>query len=98
MASNLALRQEISAFLRGLNFFDDANSRKAILLSAGLNSVLPTIDLSGNKAEFVALVVDALAQYGEVDGQPALARLLRGIGAQVGADRRHGLASGRTAA
>ncbi len=40
--------------------FQSENGRKATLLSAELDNVLPTIDLSGSTTEFVFLLVEHL--------------------------------------
>ena len=95
MALSHKLRQEIVNVLIELTFFGDANGRKAILLAAGLDTAIPNIDLSGPKAEFVNLLVEHLAQYGDVDGQPALVRLLYSLGEQVGQDSELHLADDR---
>ncbi len=60
MAIESKLRKDIVNFLITLPFFQSENGRKATLLSAGLDNVLPTIDLSGSTTEFVFLLVEHL--------------------------------------
>jgi hypothetical protein len=82
------LRQEIREFLVGYHFFDDPNGRKALLLSANLDVILPKIELTGTPQEFVTLLVNRLDEYGALsDGTPSLVQLLQHISTQVGTDK-----------
>lgn len=92
MSKHAQLRQEIVNFLGQFHFFDDKESRKAVLLSAGLDDDIRTINLSGNTLEFLTLVVDQLTQYGAVEeDQPALVRLLEAVMVNIGTDRQQTL-------
>ena len=66
MAIESRLHQNIVDFLITLPFFQSKNGRRAILLNAGLDKVLPTINLSGSTAEFIPLLIEQLDQYGSL--------------------------------
>lgn len=85
---NPKLRNEIIEFLTPFSFLQSENGRKALLFSAGLDQVIPDIDLSGSARECVTLLVTHLDAYGALpDGQAALVQFLQAVAAQVGADR-----------
>jgi hypothetical protein len=82
------LRQEIVDFLTKFPSFHSENGRKANLLNAGLDKQIPTIDLSGSTTEFVARLVEQLAQYGSLSGRDqALVCLLQSLESQVGLEK-----------
>ena len=85
---NPKLRNEIIEFLTPFSFLHSENGRKALLFSAGLDQVLPDIDLSGSTRECVTLLVAHLDAYGAIpNGQAALVQFLQAVAAQVGRDR-----------
>ncbi len=82
------LRQEIVDFFTNIPSLHSENGRRAMLLSAGLDHVLPLIELSGSTTKFASLLVEHLAQYGTRPGQqPALILLLQGVSTQVGLEK-----------
>ncbi len=87
MAIDVVLRSGIVTFLLDRPTFQDENGRKAVLLGAGLEGLLPDLDLRGSPREFITLLVDRLDKYGILaDGQPTLVVLLQAIAEQVGAN------------
>lgn len=82
------IRQDIVEFLSEFPSLHDKEGRKAILLNAGLDQQIPTIDLSGNTFEFVSRLVEQLAQFGTLPGrEPALIYLLQSLESQVGLEK-----------
>lgn len=82
------LRQEIVAFLVQYGNLFDEKSRKALLLSAGLDEILPYIEISGNISNFITLLVNYLDQYGTIGNTPALVCLLQAFSQTIGENRR----------
>ncbi len=86
------LRQKIVEFLQPLPCLESKESRKALLLHAGLDNILPDIDLSGSPKKFVTLLINRLENYGMfMNEQSALVCFLQGVKDSVGIDRRQTL-------
>jgi hypothetical protein len=81
------LRRDILEFLTPLPAMQTENGRRALLLSAGLETILSQIDLSGNTGEAVTLLVNTLEQYGTIGDTPALVVFLQEVATQVGQDK-----------
>jgi predicted MPP superfamily phosphohydrolase len=82
------LRQEIVDFLINTPFFRSEHVRTAMLLAAGLDEIIPQIDLCGSTTEFVPLLTKRLEQHGILlDKEFALIRLLEAVGGQLGVNR-----------
>ena len=64
MENDKELRREITEFLAQYDAFDTPESRKALLIDAGLERVTVSFDLTGNKQKFITLLCDHLAHYG----------------------------------
>lgn len=89
MENDKELRREITEFLAQYDAFDTPESRKALLIDAGLERVTVSFDLTGNKQKFITLLCDHLAHYGaNKAGEPALMILLRTVAKQVGANNK----------
>lgn len=84
---NTDLRKQILAFLTPLPMLQSENGRKVMLLSAGLEEILPHVDLSGPTGQSLTLLVNALEHYGTVENEPALMRFLWEIAKHVGTDK-----------
>ena len=86
-----ALFQEIVGFLTTAYGFENEAARRATLLSAGLSSIIPLLDLSGEPRKCIPLLLERLDQHGMVDGVPALARLLEAVKPNVGEEKQETL-------
>ena len=91
MALEHALFQEIVGFLTTAYGFENEAARRATLLSAGLSSIIPLLDLSGEPKKCIPLLLERLDQHGMVDGVPALARLLEAVKPNVGEEKQETL-------
>lgn len=71
---------KLATILQNLPSFDKAQSRRHLLELAGLDSIIPHIDLSGSAAEASLEIVAHLTRYGKVTyDQEALGRFLNAI-------------------
>src|SRR5258708_37415680 len=84
------LSDRILETLVSLPAFRNAQSRRAVLVRAGLDaSIMSQIDTSGAPAEFIATVVDILSRYGDLErGDNALSAFLATCKELVGTDKR----------
>lgn len=88
MSMNSDLRKEITEFLIPLSSMQSKEGRQTVLLSAGLDNIIPHIDLSGSAHQFVALLIKRLEEHGTLaDGRLALVCLLDELKTQLGQDR-----------
>ncbi len=85
---NTLLRKAILDFLTPLPCMRTEDARQAALYAAGLDGLLNQADLSGGANKAVPLLVNALEEYGTVDGEPALTLALRYVATTVGSDKR----------
>lgn len=81
------LRQQILDFLTPLPCFSTEEARRATLYAAGLDRVLHQTDLSKSPNQAVATIVYTLEHHGTINGEPALAVLLRQVATTVGDDK-----------
>lgn len=78
-------RQRLIASLQGLPLMGDYNSRRAILVSAGLEDVIPQVNLEGSAFVFVATLIERLVSLGRVTFEhEALGRLLNALKGMTG--------------
>ncbi|GAK51045.1 All0665 protein [Candidatus Moduliflexus flocculans] len=86
---NPTLQRDIINFLRPLPQFESENSRKALLITAGLNNIISSLDLRGSAGEFVPLLVRRLEAFGvAADDEPALVVLLRSLARDMGQEKK----------
>ena len=88
MTISTTLFQEMAGFLTPLPCFQNEAARRAFLLNAGLEEILPQIECAGTPQTFVPALLDFLKQYGNFGEQPALCRLLDGAAKLVGDDKK----------
>ncbi|PID58768.1 hypothetical protein CSB45_01860, partial [candidate division KSB3 bacterium] len=87
MGIDSVLRSNIVEFLLERPAFQDENGRKAIVLDAGLDRLLPDLELSGTQRSFIVLLVEHLDRYGRLpDGRLALTAFLQAVSERVGQD------------
>ena len=86
-ALSRALRKELLDFLTPLPVMQSANSRRAALYAAGLDSIIDRVDLNGAAYEVVSAIMYALEQHGMEEDTPALILLLRYVATTVGSDK-----------
>lgn len=85
MTLHRELFRELVEILTYYYGFENEARRRATLLSAGLRDLIKQLDLSGETAAFIPLLLERLDSYGvDDDGIPALAHLLQYIASQVG--------------
>jgi len=85
MTLHRELFRELVEILTQYYGFENEAGRRATLLSAGLRDLIKQLDLSGETAAFIPLLLERLDSYGvDDDGVPALAHLLQYIALQVG--------------
>ena len=85
---NPTLQRDLVNFLRPLPQFESENSRKALLITAGLSNIVSSIELCGSADEFVPLLVRRLEAFGDMaDGEPALVVLLRSLAQSLGQEK-----------
>jgi len=83
------LQRDLVNFLRPLPQFESENSRKALLITAGLNNIIASIELRGSADEFVPLLVRRLEAFGALaDDEPALVVLLRSLARDLGQEKK----------
>lgn len=71
------IQPEIEALLFSLSELQDQVSRQAFINSAGLDAILPNLELRGSLRKFVTRMLIQLEQYGTLDdGRPAIIALL----------------------
>ena len=86
---NPTLQRDIINFLRPLPQFEGESSRKALLITAGLNNIIASIELRGSADEFVPLLVRRLEAFGALaDDEPALVVLLRSLAEKLGQEKK----------
>lgn len=74
--------------LSGLPIFASERGRQAVVISAGLEELLPILDLTGPPIIAVPLLVKSLCSYGRLDyGQEALGQLLNATKVYVGVEQ-----------
>ncbi len=82
------LRKDLLEFLTPLPSMQTEKGRQAILLAAGLDTILAHIDLSGNTREMVISLVNALEHYGTTEtSELALVLFLQEVASQLGTDK-----------
>ncbi len=79
------LYKEIVDFLINMPILQNEKGRRALLLNAGLQELIPKIDCSGNANNFVSLLIEQLDTYGTLsNGQEALISFLDEIKSELG--------------
>lgn len=81
------LRKDIIEFLTPLPLMQSETSRRAALLTAGLDAILRQTDLSGSSAQAAVAIVYALEQHGVIDDTLALVVFLRYVASTLGSDK-----------
>ncbi len=82
---NATLHQEILKCLAKFPILQNEEGRKAVLIQAGLDALLPQIDLHGATTVYLNLLIKSLDHYGRLpNGQPALNALFQVLATMTG--------------